>query len=197
MPLFETLQDLENARAVVETLLANPVARRLWGDEIEIMIGYSDSAKDAGRVASSWALYRVQEQLHEAAAKAGVRLALFHGRGGSVGRGGGPIALAIRSQPPGTVAGGLRVTVQGEVIDASFGLPAIARSTFELYVGSALEASLVPPVAPSPAFRTRMDGLAARSAEAYRKVLEDPRFVPYFRVATPEPPHGSSLLGSP
>lgn len=187
VPLFETLQDLENAASVVTALLENPQTRALWGDEMEIMLGYSDSAKDAGRVASSWALYRVQEQLHEVARKAGIRLVLFHGRGGSVGRGGGPIALAIRSQPPGTVAGGLRVTVQGEVIDASFGLPAIARSTLELYVGSALEASLQPPPAPTPAFRARMEALAARSAEAYRAVLEDPRFVPYFRAATPEP----------
>lgn len=187
VPLFETLRDLEAAPSVVRVLLERPASRALWGDRMEIMIGYSDSAKDAGRVASSWALYRVQEQLLEVTRAAGIRLSLFHGRGGSVGRGGGPIALAIRSQPPGTVAGGVRVTVQGEVIDASFGLPAIARSTLELYVGSALEATLSPPPAPTDAFRARMEALAARSAEAYRAVLGDPRFVPYFRAATPEP----------
>jgi phosphoenolpyruvate carboxylase len=187
VPLFETLADLDGAARVMDSLLVDPAARALLGDEIEVMIGYSDSAKDAGRIASSWALYRVQGALLEVARRHGVRLGLFHGRGGSIGRGGGPIALGIHSQPPGSVQGGLRVTVQGEVIDAAFGLPAIARNTLELYVGAALATVVAPPQEPSPAFAALMDRLAARSAEAYRAVLADPRFVPYFRAVTPEP----------
>jgi phosphoenolpyruvate carboxylase len=187
VPLFETLADLDRAAAVMDNLLVDPRSRALLGEEIEVMIGYSDSAKDAGRIASSWALYRVQGALLKVARSHGVRLGLFHGRGGSIGRGGGPIALGIHSQPPGSVQGGLRVTVQGEVIDAAFGLPTIARNSLELYVGAALGTVLTPPREPSEAFHQLMDRLAARSAEAYRAVLADERFVPYFRAVTPEP----------
>lgn len=187
VPLFETLADLDRAPTVMDSLLADPASRALLGDEIEVMIGYSDSAKDAGRMASSWALYRVQGALVKVADRHGVRLGLFHGRGGSIGRGGGPIALGIHSQPPGSVRGGLRVTVQGEVIDAAFGLLPIAQNTLELYVGAALGTVVAPPEEPSDAFRTLMDRLAARSAEAYRAALGDVRFVPYFRAVTPEP----------
>ncbi len=192
VPLFETLQDLENAPAIVDTLLGMPAFRERLADGLEIMIGYSDSAKDAGRIASAWALYEAQEQLVAVAARHGVPLTLFHGRGGTIGRGGGPIALSIRSQPPGSIGDRLRVTVQGESIDAAFALPAIADQTFGLYVTAALESNLTPARAPSPAWRTRMREVAARSTAVYRGALEDPRFYDYFQAATPE--HELSLL---
>ncbi len=196
VPLFETLADLEAAPSIVERLLALPPYRERAGKSIEVMIGYSDSAKDAGRVASAFALFEAQEKLVAVADRYGVALTLFHGRGGTIGRGGGPIALSIRSQPPGSVVNGLRVTVQGESIDAAFGLPEIARQTFELYVTSTLESSLCPPPSPRPRHRERMRELAARSAKSYRAVLEDERFYPYFQAATPERELGLLNIGS-
>ncbi len=196
VPLFETLADLEAAPRVVGALLDLPVARALVGDALEVMIGYSDSAKDAGRVASAWALFEAQESLLRLAAERGIKLTLFHGRGGTIGRGGGPIALSIRSQPAGSVANGLRVTVQGESIDAAFGLPEIAEHTFELYVGAVLESTLRPPQPPQASFREAMAALARRSAEVYRDTLEDPRFYPYFQTATPEGELGLLNIGS-
>lgn len=196
VPLFETLADLHGAPKVIDTLLAIPEAKTLIGAQLEVMIGYSDSAKDAGRVASAWALYGAQEALLEAAKKHDVTLTLFHGRGGTVGRGGGPIALSILSQPPGSVAGGLRVTVQGEAIDNAFALPQIARQTLELYTGAALQSILSPAAPVDPKWRARMDRFATKSAEAYRAVLEDPRFLEYFHTATPEQELGLLNIGS-
>jgi phosphoenolpyruvate carboxylase len=186
VPLFETLQDLQNAPGVVDALLALPAFRERAADGLEIMIGYSDSAKDAGRVASAWALYEAQEKLVEVATRHGVALTLFHGRGGTIGRGGGPIALSIRSQPPGSIGERLRVTVQGESIDAAFALPAIAEQTFEMYVGAALESNLAPTRRPEPAWRAKMSEVARRSTEVYRAALDDPRFYGYFQAVTPE-----------
>src|SRR6185369_17672383 len=120
---------------------------------------YSDSAKDAGRIAAAWALYRAQEQVVAACARHGVELTLFHGRGGSVGRGGGPTHLAIQSQPPGSIDGRLRVTEQGEMIQAKFGLIDIAVRTMEVYTTATLEATLRPGAPPLDAWRTRMDHL--------------------------------------
>ncbi|NUO47929.1 MAG: phosphoenolpyruvate carboxylase [Polyangiaceae bacterium] len=196
VPLFETLADLQAAPAITGRLLDQEAFRRRVGDSVEVMIGYSDSGKDAGRVASAFALFEAQEQLVEVARRHEVALTLFHGRGGTIGRGGGPIALSIRSQPAGSVANGLRVTVQGESIDAAFGLPEIARQTFELYVTSTLESSLCPPPAPRPEHRAMMREMAARSAKSYRAVLEDPRFYPYFQASTPERELGLLNIGS-
>ncbi|MCA9602896.1 MAG: phosphoenolpyruvate carboxylase, partial [Myxococcales bacterium] len=162
----------------------------------EVMIGYSDSGKDAGTLPAAWELVRAQAAMLEVAKRHGVTLTLFHGRGGTVGRGGGPIALSILSQPPGSVAGGLRVTVQGESIDAAFALPEIAQQTLDLYASSTLEATLAPAAAPSPAWRARMDRLAERSAASYRQVLEEPEFMPYFNAATPEQELGLLNIGS-
>src|SRR5205807_9586526 len=115
-----------------------------------VMIGYSDSAKDAGRFAAAWALYRAQEEVVASCARHGVALTLFHGRGGSVGRGGGPTYLAIQSQPPGSIDGTLRVTEQGEMIQAKFGLADIAVRTMEVYTAATGGARLEPPPAPDP-----------------------------------------------
>lgn len=197
VPLFETLDDLDGAGAALSTLLDVPwYAEHIDGQQ-QVMIGYSDSAKDAGRLAASWALYRAQEDLVRAARDRGVRLTLFHGRGGTVGRGGGPTHLAILSQPPGSVDGSLRLTIQGEMVEAQFGLPGIAERNLELYTTACLEAELQPPAAPEPAWRDVMDRLSTTAAASYRSIVRDnPDFVPYFRAATPEPELGGLNVGS-
>ncbi|MGD8862731.1 MAG: phosphoenolpyruvate carboxylase [Myxococcales bacterium] len=196
VPLFETIDDLRAAHRVVGELLDQPWYRDRIGGRLEIMIGYSDSAKDGGRLAASWELYQAQERLVALCEERGVHLTLFHGRGGTIGRGGGPTHIAIRSQPAGSVDGRLRVTEQGEMIQWKFGTPAIAERSLELYATATLEATLTPPAAPSPEFRSRMDQLAERAMEAYREVTRHPDFVPYFRAATPEIELGSLQIGS-
>ncbi|MDY7093049.1 MAG: phosphoenolpyruvate carboxylase [Acidobacteriota bacterium] len=197
VPLFETLDDLEAAGGVMRQLFELPVYRRQAGDRQEVMIGYSDSAKDAGRLAAAWALYRGQESLVQAAEESGVELTLFHGRGGTVGRGGGPTYLAIQSQPPGSVAGRLRVTEQGEMIQAKFGLPGIALRTLEVYTSATLEATLRPPRPPEERWCQAMDRLADKACQGYRGIVrEHPGFVRYFRTATPEVELGELNIGS-
>ncbi|RHW21625.1 phosphoenolpyruvate carboxylase [Pseudomonas jilinensis] len=197
VPLFETLADLDQAAAVIDQLLGLPGYRALVGDEQEVMIGYSDSAKDAGTLAAGWAQYRAQEALVQVARQHGVRLRLFHGRGGTVGRGGAPAHMAILSQPPGSVNGQFRVTEQGEMIRFKFGLPGIAVQSLRLYTSAVLEATLLPPPAPEPAWRELMQQLADRSVEIYRGVVrEEPQFVEYFRQATPEQELARLPLGS-
>ncbi|WP_263141300.1 phosphoenolpyruvate carboxylase [Pseudomonas sp. RIT-PI-AD] len=197
VPLFETLADLDNAGPAIDALLGLPGYRsRLYGPQ-EVMIGYSDSAKDAGTTAAAWAQYRAQETLVEVCARHGVELLLFHGRGGTVGRGGGPAHAAILSQPPGSVRGRFRTTEQGEMIRFKFGLPAIAEQNLELYLAAVLEATLLPPPAPEAAWREQMDRLAADGLAGYRDIVrEHPRFVAYFRQATPEQELGRLPLGS-
>jgi phosphoenolpyruvate carboxylase len=189
VPLFETAKDLRAAGDVIDRLLSLP-----WyhdrvmkaGGRQEVMVGYSDSAKDIGRLAAAWELYKSQESIVEASRSHGVAVTLFHGRGGSVGRGGGPTALAIQSQPPGSVDGTLRVTEQGEMIQAKFGLPGIALRTLEVYTTATLEAALGRPSRLDPRWRATMDRLAADASRAFRQtVYEDPRFPTYFRAATP------------
>jgi len=196
-PLFETLADLDHAADAIDRLLSLQDYRALVGDEQEVMIGYSDSAKDAGTLAAGWAQYRAQEALVKVCRERGVRLRLFHGRGGTVGRGGAPAHMAILSQPPGSVQGQFRVTEQGEMIRFKFGLPNIAIQSFQLYASAVLEASLLPPPAPEPAWRDVMQRLADRSVEVYRGVVrEEPQFVEYFRQATPEQELARLPLGS-
>ena len=196
VPLFETISDLQASREVMAHLLDLPWYRARIGAELEVMIGYSDSSKDGGRLAAAWELYQAQERLVELCRSRAVHLTLFHGRGGSIGRGGGPTHIAIRSQPAGSIDGTLRVTEQGEMIQWKFGTPDIAVRSLELYSTATLEATLTPPAAPSPAYRTRMDALAARAMAAYREVTRESRFVPYFRVATPGIELGSLQIGS-
>ncbi|UQI32224.1 phosphoenolpyruvate carboxylase [Pseudomonas bijieensis] len=197
VPLFETLADLDNAGPVIERLLGLPGYRsRLQGPQ-EVMIGYSDSAKDAGTTAAAWAQYRAQERLVDICREQQVELLLFHGRGGTVGRGGGPAHAAILSQPPGSVAGRFRTTEQGEMIRFKFGLPDIAEQNLNLYLAAVLEATLLPPPPPTPQWRHLMDELAADGVSAYRAVVrENPQFVEYFRQSTPEQELGRLPLGS-
>ncbi|MDF0730480.1 phosphoenolpyruvate carboxylase [Pseudomonas entomophila] len=197
VPLFETLADLDNAGPVMERLLGLPGYRASLHGPQEVMIGYSDSAKDAGTTAAAWAQYRAQENLVRICREHQVELLLFHGRGGTVGRGGGPAHAAILSQPPGSVAGRFRTTEQGEMIRFKFGLPGIAEQNLNLYLAAVLEATLLPPPPPQPAWREVMDQLAADGLKAYRGVVrEHPDFVEYFRESTPEQELGRLPLGS-
>jgi phosphoenolpyruvate carboxylase len=178
-------------------LLALPLYRASLAGVQEAMIGYSDSAKDAGTTAAAWAQYQAQENLVEVCRRHGVELLLFHGRGGTVGRGGGPAHAAILSQPPGSVAGRLRTTEQGEMIRFKFGLPAIAVQNLNLYLAAVLEATVQPPPEPEADWRALMDELAAAGLAAYRGVVrEHAQFVEYFRQATPERELARLPLGS-
>lgn len=197
VPLFETLDDLNRAPKVMGTLLDNAWYKALVGDQLMIMIGYSDSAKDAGVMAASWAQYRAQEQLLEVCQQANVELTLFHGRGGSIGRGGAPAHAALLSQPPGSLKAGLRVTEQGETIRAKLGLSAIAIKTLALYTNAVLQANLLEPPRPQPRWRQAMESLSDLSCDSYRSyVQQQPDFVSYFRYATPEQELGKLPLGS-
>ncbi|KAL0034136.1 hypothetical protein WJX79_011096 [Trebouxia sp. C0005] len=196
-PLFETLDDLHNSEASMESLLSNKWYCDHIGGRQECMIGYSDSGKDAGRLAAAWGLYEVQEKLAAVADKYDVKLTLFHGRGGTVGRGGGPTHLAILSQPPGTIKGSLRVTIQGEVIEQQFGEKELCFRTLDLYTSAVLEASLNPTTSPKPEWRGAMDLMSEVSCDAYRDVVrKDPRFIDFFSQSTPVSELGRMNIGS-
>lgn len=197
VPLFETPRDLQGAGAVLEALFGRAWYRHRIGGRQEVMIGYSDSAKDVGRLASAWDLYTAQEEVLAASRRHGVEVTLFHGRGGSVGRGGGPTYLAIMSQPPGSINGTLRVTEQGEMLQALFGLPGIAARTMDVYTTATLEAWLLPPPPPRPEWRGVMGRLRDDARAGYRAaVYDDPRFLDYFRQATPESELSDINIGS-
>ncbi|AQS40492.1 Phosphoenolpyruvate carboxylase, type 1 [Shewanella psychrophila] len=197
VPLFETLDDLNNAATCMSALFAIDWYRGYTKGHQEIMIGYSDSAKDAGVMAAAWAQYHAQEQLVEISRQADVKLTLFHGRGGTIGRGGGPAHEAILSQPPGSVDGRIRVTEQGEMIRFKFGLPKLAVQSLALYTSAVMEATLLPPPEPKPEWRACIQRLAEESVKAYRSIVrEEPDFVAYFRAATPEVELGKLPLGS-
>lgn len=196
-PLFETLADLERAPKVIDGLLSLPWYQQYTSGRQEVMIGYSDSAKDAGQLAASWAQYRAQEAVTRVCAARKVHLTLFHGRGGTVGRGGGPTQAAILAQPPGSVQGRLKVTEQGEMIRFKFGLPALAERALEVYTCAVLEATLAPPPAPKDEWRLLMDNIANDAVEGYRALVKDhPDFVRYFRQLTPEQELSKLPLGS-
>ena len=197
VPLFETLSDLLGANDTLNALLAIPWYREHIQGKQEIMIGYSDSAKDAGFMAASWAQYQTQEKLVATAKAHDVHLTLFHGRGGSASRGGAPSYEAILSQPAGSVNGSLRVTEQGEVIRSKFSPEGVAIRTLELYVSATLEATLLPPKEPKQEWREQMDVMAETALNTYRQVIRhDERFIPYFRSATPEQELQRLALGS-
>jgi phosphoenolpyruvate carboxylase len=197
VPLFETLADLESASSVVNTLLEDPAYLARIDKKLMVMIGYSDSAKDAGMLAAGWAQYQAQEALLKTCAKHRVALTLFHGRGGTIGRGGAPAHQALLSQPPGTLAQGLRVTEQGEMIRTKLGMTSLAVNTLGQYASAILQANLLPPPEPTDGWRALMDQLAAQSCDVYRRwIREDEQFVPFFRQATPERELAALPLGS-
>ena len=196
-PLFETLDDLNNAADVMKRLYAVDWYRGYINGEQHVMIGYSDSAKDAGVMAANWAQYTSQEALIKISEQNDIQLVLFHGRGGTIGRGGAPAQQALLSQPPGSLKGGLRVTEQGEMIRFKFGLPKVAVHSLNLYTAAILEANLLPPPAPKQEWRDVMQQFSEQSCEEYRHFVRDePDFVPYFRSVTPELELGKLALGS-
>lgn len=196
-PLFETLDDLNNANDSMTQLLEIDWYRGFIQNHQYVMIGYSDSAKDAGALAAGWAQYQAQEALVNLAAKHNVTLTLFHGRGGTIGRGGLPAHGAILSQPPGSCLGGLRVTEQGETIRFKYGTEPLAQHSLGLYASAILEALMLPPPAPKAQWREVITEMAANGRDNYRNIVRhDENFVPYFRSATPELELSKLPLGS-
>lgn len=197
VPLFETLDDLDRSFDVMEQLWSMPAYRQYCDARQTVMIGYSDSAKDAGKLTATWAQYKAQEKLVALAQQNNIHLMLFHGRGGTVGRGGGPVEKAMASQPPGSVQGAIRVTEQGEMIRYKFGLPRVAVRSLGIYVAATLRATLEPNAAPKQEWRDLLEQMSQASLTAYRDtVRHDERFVPYFRSLTPEQELGLLALGS-
>lgn len=197
VPLFERLDDLIIAPETMQNLWSNKVYQEKIKGSQEIMIGYSDSAKDAGQMSAAWGLYKAQEKLAALAHKHDIKLTLFHGRGGSVARGGGPAHSAIRAQPPGSVMGSIRVTEQGEVIQSKYGVQGLAEENLKIYLCAVLDATLTPPPLPKKAWRKQMDTLSAQALKQFRSVIrEDSNFVPYFIQATPEAELGNLKIGS-
>jgi phosphoenolpyruvate carboxylase len=190
VPLFEALEPLQTASSIMERLFALPVYRQhleLRGHSQEVMIGYSDSSKESGSLQSAWALYRAQSDLVETGRRAGITMEMFHGRGGAIGRGGGPANRAILAQPRGTVDGRLRMTEQGEVIADRYGHPGIAERHLEQVVHAVLHTSFPGEGdQPDPAWLSILDKLAPAACRHYRDLIyDDPDFLPYFRQATP------------
>lgn len=196
-PLFETLNDLDNARDCIDALLSVDWYKRYTEGHQEVMIGYSDSSKDAGQLAAAWGQFKAQESLTQLCKEHEVHLTLFHGRGGTVGRGGGPSHTAILAQPPGSVDHSLRLTEQGEMIRFKYGMPDLAVRNLELLTGAVLEATIKPAPGPEQAWREQIESMAQRGLTEYRAVVrEDSMFVPYFRAATPEQELAKLPLGS-
>ncbi|OFL24558.1 MULTISPECIES: phosphoenolpyruvate carboxylase [unclassified Corynebacterium] len=201
VPLFETIEDLKAGAGILEKLWQVPVYRehlRSRGDVQEVMLGYSDSNKDGGYLQANWALYDAELALVELCERHGVELRLAHGRGGAVGRGGGPTYDAILAQPKGAVSGSVRITEQGEVISAKYGAPETARRHLEAFVSGALEASLLDtePIADPERAYDIMRELADLSGTAYCQLVDDPGFIAYFTQSTPLHEIGELNLGS-
>ncbi|HVY05838.1 MAG TPA: phosphoenolpyruvate carboxylase [Burkholderiales bacterium] len=190
IPLFETIEDLRGCGPIMDALFSEPYYRQLLASRNgvqEVMLGYSDSNKDGGFLTANWELFKAEVELVKVFEKHGVKLRLFHGRGGSVGRGGGPSYQAILAQPPGSVAGQIRITEQGEVIASKYSDPDIGRRNLETLVAATFEATMLKPEgAGEPAYLEILDEMSVVAFAAYRKlVYETPGFVQFFRSATP------------
>jgi phosphoenolpyruvate carboxylase len=191
VPLFETIDDLRHGPEILDAMLSIPAYQTYLASsgaaqpEQIVMVGYSDSTKDGGYLAAQWGLFRVQDRLAEVAAKHNVRLVVFHGRGGALGRGGGPAARAIMSLPPQSVGGALRMTEQGEVLAERYDDPRIAARHLEQVTWATLLVSNRPHDAAPQEWRDLMDQLAEQSYQYYRKLVEHPGFLAYFDQATP------------
>lgn len=188
-PLFETIGDLEQASTVLEILFQTPAYQahlKIRGQSQLIQLGYSDSTKDGGYLTANWALYVAQRTLADLARRYNVQLTFFHGRGGAIGRGGGPTHRVIKGLPPETMTGRIRITEQGEVIFDRFGHPAIARRYLEQVIGAVLQVSAIQSNTTPPAWEATMETLSAAAYQAYRQLIfETPGFLDYFHQATP------------
>ena len=197
VPLFETLDDLKNAKDIMENLFKLSWYRKLIKNKQEVMIGYSDSSKDAGKLAASWHQYKLQEELRNLAKKYKIELIFFHGRGGSAGRGGGPIQATLKSQPANTVNGKIRITDQGEVIQQKYGYKPLAEYNLCSYIGAVMDASLNPPPKPKKNWRDLIEKMSEISTSAYRKNLNQSEdFIRYFKTVTPHKSLGKLSIGS-
>ncbi len=197
VPLFETLDDLINGKKIMEKLFSLKWYRKYILYKQEIMIGYSDSSKDAGKLSASWHQYKLQEEIIKLAKKYKIKVTFFHGRGGSAGRGGGPIQATLRSQPPYSVNGKIRITDQGEVIQQKYGYEPLAKYNLCSYIGSVMEATLNPPPNPKKEWRNLIQNMSNVSTSSYRKnINQSSDFIRYFKTVTPHMSLGKLSIGS-
>ena len=197
VPLFETLNDLINAKSIMENLFSQKWYRKLINYNQEVMIGYSDSSKDAGKICASWHQYKAQEEIIKLGKKFKIKITFFHGRGGSPGRGGGPIQATLRSQPPNSVNGNIRITDQGEVIQQKYGYEPLANYNLCSYIGAVTEATLNPPPIPKKEWRNLIEKMSDISKNSYRKnINQSSDFIEYFKTVTPHKALGKLSIGS-
>ena len=197
VPLFETLDDLINSKLIMQTLFSQKWYRKLINNKQEVMIGYSDSSKDAGKICASWHQYKAQEEIVSLAKKFNIEIIFFHGRGGSAGRGGGPIQATLRSLPPNSVNGKIRITDQGEVIQQKYGYEPLANYNLCSYIGAVTEATLNPPPSPKNSWRKLIEKMSDISKSSYRKnINQSSDFIKYFETVTPHKALGKLSIGS-
>ncbi len=197
VPLFETLDDLINSRSIMQTLFSQKWYRKIINNKQEVMIGYSDSSKDAGKICASWHQYKAQEEIVNLAKKFKIEVIFFHGRGGSAGRGGGPIQATLRSLPPKSVNGKIRITDQGEVIQQKYGYEPLANYNLCSYIGAVTEATLNPPPSPKNNWRNLIEKMSDISKSSYRKnINQSSEFIKYFETVTPHKALGKLSIGS-